>query len=115
MSLFLSLESALADARSEVEKSGEALHDAAVAAAKLKADYDFTVEQVRRLEGALSALHGAAPAAPSAPAPAARAATPPAPPKPDGPECVGCGEKGKIERVNGNISACTVCNAQYVG
>jgi hypothetical protein len=113
VTLFLSLESALADARADVEKAGESLHDAAIKAAQLKADYDMKAEQVRRLEGALNALHGAT-TAPVVPA-AVPVQRPPKVAELTGPTCIGCGEVGKIVRINSAISTCSACNAQYVG
>lgn len=112
--LYLQLESALADARASVERAGETLHDASVAAAQRKSEYDMAAEQVRRLESALSALHGA-----PAPTPASgvRVDAPPAPrkprPEPEGPECSGCGERGTLVK-QGNITTCTACKAQFV-
>jgi len=114
--LYLQLESALADARALVERAGEALHDASVQAAQRKGEYDMAAEQVRRLESALSALHGA-----PAPTPAAvvRADAPPAPKKqkaPGEPECPTCMTKGSLSKVqvgNSTMVECGACHAQF--
>lgn len=109
--LFLQLETALADARASVEKAGEALHDASVQAAQRKAEYEAQTATVRRLEGALSALHGDGPkAATPVPAPERR---PRAPKLTEGPVCSGCGEVGKLVR-QGPLVVCTACQAQTV-
>lgn len=117
MSLFLSLESALADARRDVEVAAEALYDAGIKLAQNKAEFDLKAEQVRRLEGALSALHGATPrATPAATVPS----TPPPAPKPkppEGPECPSCKAPGSLFQVRvGTLSGheCSACHAQFL-
>jgi len=112
--LFLQLENSLADARADLEKAGETLHDAAVKAAQLKSEYDLKADVVRRLEGALRALHGEPG---TTPAPGSSQASSPSAPKqprpPAGPACAGCGEVGKLVR-EGPLVICTVCQAQSV-
>lgn len=109
--LFLSLESALADARLAVEKAGEALHDASVLAAQRKAEYDAATTGVSRLEGALRALHGEPGAQLTTITAAPRAERKPK--SPEGPVCDGCGEAGKMVR-QGPLIVCTACQAQKV-
>jgi len=108
--LFLNLEVALSDARVALEQAGEALHEISVQAAQRKAEYDLKGDTVRRLEGALRALHGETGAAVVVSAP--QAERKPRPP-PSGPVCDGCGEVGKLVR-QGPLIVCTACQAQKV-
>ena len=110
-SLFLTLESSLADARAELEKAGESLHEASIQAAQKKVLYDAAADVVRRLEGALSALHGDI----VQPMTAVIGALPKHKPKPkaEGPICDGCGEAGTLVR-QGPLIVCTACQAQKV-
>jgi len=109
--LFLNLEVALSDARVALEQAGEALHEVSVQAAQRKAEYDLKGDTVRRLEGALRALHGETGAAVvvSAPHVERRPRVQP----PSGPVCDGCGEVGKLVR-QGPLIVCTACQAQKV-
>lgn len=103
MSIFLQLETALADARASRELAGEKLHDAATAHALAKSEYDAASETVKRLEGALNSMHGVT-SPPSAVAvaherePECRPATKkPREPKADqGPACPSCTDVGKL-------------------
>lgn len=110
--LFLQLETALADARASLEQAGETLHDASVQAAQRKSEYEAKADTVRRLEGAIGALHGGI---------TPLAGTPPlvnsprkAKPKPEGPQCAGCGEFGTLTK-DGPLIVCSACQAQSVG
>lgn len=111
--IFLQLESALADARATQERAAEKLHDTGVANALAKSEYELASEAVRRVEGALNALHGVA-AAPSAPV----AVPTPKERKPrvqEGPPCPSCGEIGKLSRVMiGSLPfvRCGACSAE---
>ena len=97
--IFLQLEGALADARATQERAAEKLHDTGVANALAKSEYELASEAVRRVEGALNALHGVA-AAPSAPVAAPPAEKPRRKePRQEGPPCPSCGEVGKLSRV----------------